>query len=55
MFANFSPTKDKDWDLKPGQKYVLKYRLMVFNGHFTKEKAESAWSSFATQPKILVK
>lgn len=55
MFANFSPTKDVDWLLKPGQSYVLKYRLLVFNGHMTKERAESAWQYFATPPKITVK
>jgi len=55
MFANFSPTKDKDWKLEPGKKYVLKYRLMVFNGKLTKEKAESAWNNFATPLKVVVK
>jgi hypothetical protein len=54
MFANFSPTKDKDWLLQPGKKYVLKYRLLVFNGKFTKEKAESAWQYFATPAKVTV-
>ena len=47
MFANFSPTKDKDWLLEPGKTYVLKYRLVVFNGKFDKEKAESGWKYFA--------
>lgn len=47
VFANFSPTKDKDWLLEPGKTYTLKYRLIVFNGKFDKEKAESAWQSFA--------
>jgi len=47
MFANFSPTKDKDWLLEPGKTYTLKYRLLVFNGKFTKENAESAWQQFA--------
>lgn len=55
MFANFSPTKNKDWLLKSGRDYVLKYRLIVFNGHFTKEKAESAWRYFSTPPTINVK
>jgi hypothetical protein len=55
MFANFSPTKNKNWLLKPRQNYVLKYRLLVFNGHFTKEKAESAWTYFAVPPKVNVK
>lgn len=41
VFANFSPTKDKDWPVNPGKNYVLKYRFLVFNGHYSKEKAET--------------
>lgn len=55
MFANFAPTKDRDWVLEPGKTYVLKYRLVVFNGKFDKEKAESAWQYFAMPPKVTVK
>lgn len=55
MFANFAPTKDKDWLLVPGKTYVLKYRLVVFNGKFDKKKAESAWQYFAMPPKVTVK
>jgi hypothetical protein len=55
MFFNFAPTKDKDWLLEPGKTYTLKYRLVVFNGHFTKEKAESAWQYFAASPKVVPK
>lgn len=52
MFANFATTKDKDWLLEPGKTYVLKYRLLVYNGNMTKEKAESAWQFFALPPGI---
>jgi len=55
MFANFSPTKNKDWLLEPGKVYTLKYRLLVYNGHFTKEKADYAWQDFAHPPKVTVK
>jgi hypothetical protein len=55
MFANFSPTKDMDWTLLPGKTYMLKYRFVVFNGKFDKEKAESSWQYFATPPKVTVK
>lgn len=55
MFANFSPTKNRNWLLEPGHVYTLKYRLIVFNGHFTKEKAESAWKYFAYPAKVIVK
>jgi hypothetical protein len=55
MFANFAPTKDRDWLLKPGKTYTLKYRFVVFNGKFNKATAESAWQYFAVPPKITVK
>lgn len=55
MFANFCPTKDTDWVILPGKNYVLKYRFLVFNGHFDKEKAESAWQNFANPPKIKIR
>ena len=55
VFVNFSPTKDKDWLLEPGKKYLLRYRFIVFNNHFTKEKAESAWEYYAHPPIINIK
>ncbi|MEJ2615459.1 MAG: PmoA family protein [Ignavibacteriaceae bacterium] len=55
VFVNFSPTKDGDWLLKPGKKYLLRYRFIVFNNHFTKEKAESAWEYYADAPIVNVK
>lgn len=54
VFANFSPTKNMDWLLAPGTTYVLKYRLLVFNGRFTKERAEIAWRAFAHAPAVSV-
>jgi hypothetical protein len=54
LFANFSPTKDRDWRLEPGHTYTLRYRWIVFNGHFTKEEAESDWQYFANPPHITV-
>ena len=47
VFANFSPTKNMDWELIPGKTYVLKYRLLVFNGKLTKDIAENEWQNFA--------
>lgn len=54
MFANFSPTKDKDWRLEPGKTYVLRYRMLVFNNKMTKERAEAAWKAFAVPPLVTV-
>jgi hypothetical protein len=54
VFANFAPTKDKDWILEPGKTYTLKYRLVVFNGKFDAAKAESAWEYFAKAPSLKI-
>lgn len=55
MFANFSPTKTRDWELKPGEEYTLRYRFIVFNDRLGAEKAEGAWQNYASQAKIIVK
>ncbi len=48
MFANFSPTKNKDWVLEPGKKYTLKYRILVFNGTMMdKAKMDKLWEDFS--------
>ena len=52
MFFSFAPTKDRNWLLEPGKTYVLKYRMVVFNGKFDQAKAESAWQGFAHPPAI---
>lgn len=55
MFAMFAPTKTKDWLLRPFQTYTLQYRFVVFNGHFTKDKAEREWSYYNAPPRVVVK
>lgn len=54
MFFSFAPTKDRNWLLEPGKTYVLKYRLVVFNGKFDQARAESAWQGFAHPPQITI-
>jgi hypothetical protein len=55
VFFSFSPTRDKDWVLKPGKKYVLRYRMLVYDGSLNATEAEQAWKGFAIPPKITVK
>lgn len=55
VFLNFSPTKNMNWQLNPGKDYLLRYRLLIFNDVFSKEKAEAAWQNFAALPAIIVK
>lgn len=55
VFLNFSPTKNMNWLLTPGKDYLLKYRLLVFNDEFSKDKAETAWQNFAHPPSIIIR
>lgn len=58
VFFNFNPAMEKvraDWDLKAGKMQTLKYRMVVFTGKFTPEKAESAWQYFAKPAEVKVK
>ena len=55
MFANFCPTKDMDWLLKPRRNYVLRYRFLVYNGKIDAEKAENSWEYFANPPVITIR
>ena len=52
VFFNFCPVQKANWTLKPGNNYVLRYRLYVYNGTVTVEKAESLWQNFANPPKV---
>jgi hypothetical protein len=54
MFANFCPTKNMDWVLNPGKKYVLRYRFLVYNDRLNSIKAENAWQYFAYPPEIKI-
>jgi len=47
VYANFCPTKNKDWLLEPGKNYMLKYRFIVFNGYMSPEKVRKAWDYYS--------
>ncbi len=53
-FINFAPTKNKDWELLPGGDYLLRYRVLSYEGEMTKEKADRLWNDFANPPVIIV-
>jgi len=46
--------KDKNRLPEPGKTYTLKYRLIVFNGKFSAEKAERLLAVFASASKPLL-
>jgi len=55
VFINFAPTKNKDWELKPNQEYLLRYRVLSYEGEMTKERADQLWNDFAYPPTVEVR
>jgi hypothetical protein len=47
LFFEFCPIRHKSWILYPGEEYVLKYRLVVFDGTISKETADILWNNYA--------
>lgn len=54
LFFEFCPIRHKNWTITPGKNYVLKYRLMVYEGQMTSESAEQYWRDFAYPPKVSI-
>lgn len=54
IFFEFTPIRHQSWELKKGNNYVLKYRLIVFDGKIDKKTAEMYWSSFSETPEIKI-
>lgn len=54
VFFSFSPTRNKDWPLQPQKNYVLKYRMLIYDGTITAQQAEEVWHSFAHPPEVKV-
>ncbi len=55
VFFNFCPVKQKDWHLEPGNKYILKYRMLVYDGEISPETAERLWQDFVYPPEVKIK
>ena len=53
-FVNISPTKNEDWTLEPGKRYDFRYRMFIFDGDITPEKAEAIWKDYANPVKVSV-
>lgn len=52
VFFSFSPTRNKDWILKPGTDHVLRYRMLIYDEEITPQQAEEVWKNFAYPPVI---
>lgn len=54
LMFNYTPTRMKPWQLYPGARYQLKYRVMVYDNDITAEEAEAAWQDYAYPPEVVV-
>jgi hypothetical protein len=52
VFFEFCPIRHQKWMIYSGKDYVLKYRMLVFDGEITPEIAESVWQSYASPVSI---
>lgn len=52
MYFEFCPIRHNNWPLEKGVDYTLKYRLLVFDGSVSYEKAEKYWKGFANPPRV---
>ena len=50
MFFEFCPIRHQPWVLEPGKEYVLKYRMVVFDGALDQEEAEAYWKDYTHTP-----
>jgi hypothetical protein len=46
MFFEFCPIRHQEWVLEHGKEYVLKYRMVVFDGELSAKQAEQYWKEF---------
>ena len=53
-FFNFAPSQAGDWEIKPGQDYMSRYRFVVTDGRPDAELLERLWRDFAFPPRVEV-
>ncbi len=55
LFFEFCPIRHKAWVLEPGKEYVLRYRMLVFDGELKEEIIDQLWSNYAYPPRADIK
>lgn len=52
VYVNFNPAQDRDWTLRPGSSYTLRYRMLVYDGKLDRKQAEQYWTNYAHPPRV---
>jgi hypothetical protein len=51
-FFNFAPSQLGRFEIKPGEKFILRYRYVVADGAPDKAELDRLWSDYATPPQV---
>ena len=54
LFFEFCPIRNRSWELIPGNEYVLRYRMLVYDGKIDAQLAERLWNDFSNPPQVTV-
>lgn len=52
VFFNFCPSQATDWEMKPGEDHVFRYRMVVHQGKVNAVDAERFWQDYAEPPVV---
>ncbi len=50
LFFEFCPIRLTAWTLEPGKNYVLRYRMVVYDGKLKPETMEALWQDYISHP-----
>ena len=54
VFFNWAPVQTGDFEMKPGEDHVFRYRQYVHEGKVDVERTEQLWNDFAHPPEVSV-
>ncbi|MCF7765619.1 MAG: PmoA family protein [Verrucomicrobia bacterium] len=54
-FFNFAPSQAGDWEIRPGEEYVSKYRFVVLDGKPDKVFLDQLWQDYAFPAEVTLK
>ena len=52
VFFNWAPVQTGEFEMKPGEDHVFRYRQFVHEGKVDLERTEQVWNDFAHPPKV---
>jgi hypothetical protein len=54
-FFNWAPSQAGDWSIRPGERFVARYRYVVADGPPDAQLIERLWNDYAHPPDVTVR